>query len=636
MKKSVIITGFLLGSSMLSFAGDVEQSVSSKIKEVKVFVQGAQVVREASFNVVPGRSVITLKDLPWSIDTKTIRIKSKGDFYILSVMHRRNYLKGPDNSGEINRLQTEKSNVSTMLESEERHLVVLRKQEVLIQGNTPKAESKENYWTLDELKNLVNYFGEQFDKISGAILISERKINDYKTNLTTLTNQISSIGSPQDKWISEVVVQVFADKPGRGNLELQYITQNAGWKPSYDLRVNNLKNPVTLSYKAEINQNTGEDWDNVKLVLSTKNPYLTDRLQVLQPWYIEPMKKMNNQSRGGAGNSQAIKPNGVTSDFQKGEITGKITDVNGYPLPGVTIVIKGTTIGTITDLDGRYSLRIDQPNSTLVCNYIGYKGIETEANSPLINFILGEDLIELEEIVVIGYGSSRSDDYSASPVKQDLEPEDFVIKDQEDMDENYEEMEVKIPYSIPSDGKDYTAVVDDLKLASDYVYKCVPKLSREVYLQAGISGYGKYMLKPGNAGLFYQGTYLGNMDMKFGNYSDTLDVSFGNDEKIVVKREKVSDKEQAKAISANKTIEKNFKITVKNTKNEPVKLQLQDQYPIAAKDYIQSEPIVGKDASYDEKTGIITWNLDLKPNEEKEILFGYRIKFPKSKKVIQE
>ena len=631
MKKLATSVIYII-TSLITFAGETEQSIQSDIKQVKVFVQGAQVVREASFTVTAGRSVVVLKDLPWNIDSKTIRIKSKGDFYILSVMYRRNYLKGPDNSEEIKRLEAEKKETLDLLESEERRLAVMKKQESLIQGNMPKADSKENYWTLDELKNLVNYFGEQFNNISVGILESERKIKAYKEKISGLSNQIASFGSPQNKSVSEIIVQLFANKPGKGSMELQYITPNAGWKPAYDLRVKNLNNPLTLSYKAEISQNTGENWDNVKLILSTKNPYASNKLQILKPWYIEPMNKPREKS----GNSRVVKPNSLVSNFQNGDVNGRITDQSGEPIPGVNIYIKGTTTGTVTDIDGRFNLHIDQPGSVLVCNFIGYSSIETEANSPMIDFVLAEDMTRLEEVVVVGYGTRANGSYAESSVDKPEEPEDFVIKDQEDMDENFEELEVKIPYSIPSDGKEYTAVLTDIEMESDYVYKCVPKLNRDVFLQARIGNYGKYMLKPGSAGLFNQGTFLGSINMNFKQYEDTLDISFGNDEKIVVKREKLSDKEQSKTFGTSKTIEKNFRITVKNNKNENVKIQLQDQYPVATKDYILSEPIIDKTVINDEKTGILTWNLELKPYEEKEIQFGYRIKFPKSKRVMQE
>jgi len=364
-------------------------------------------------------------------------------------------------------------------------------------------------------------------------------------------------------------------------------------------------------------------------------------LQTLQPWFIEPVTEAHQGfpivgRHGRSGPSKVIKPNGMVSDYQKGDISGQITGEDGTPLPGVNILVKGTTNGTITDIDGRFTIHIDQPNSKLVCSYIGFEGLETEANSPLINFILAEDIQELQEIVVIGYGTVSGGSINETPSAVNPLPEKFIIKDHEDMDENFEELEVSIPYTIPSDGKEYTALLTDIELGSDYIYKSVPKLNRNVFLQARISGYGKYFFRPGNAGLFYQGTYLGNLNMSFSKYEDTLDISFGNEEKIIVKREKLSDENRSKALSASRTIEKSFKITIKNTKNETVKIQLQDQYPVATKDYIQSEPILGKTAVYDEKTGIITWNLELKPYEEKEVKFGYQIKFPKSKKIIQE
>lgn len=108
---------------------------------------------------------------------------------------------------------------------------------------------------------------------------------------------------------------------------------------------------------------------------------------------------------------------------QEMTVTGIVTDASdGTPLPGVTVAVKGTTNGTITTPDGRYTLQVES-GQTLVFSFIGYKSIELEATTSTINALLEEDVIGMEEVVVIGYGSVKKEDATGSIIA--VKAEDF-------------------------------------------------------------------------------------------------------------------------------------------------------------------------------------------------------------------
>lgn len=107
----------------------------------------------------------------------------------------------------------------------------------------------------------------------------------------------------------------------------------------------------------------------------------------------------------------------VTRDRQPQEIVvkGKVTDEDGNPLPGVNIIIKGTLTGTITDLDGNYSIEVEDPDAILVFSFIGFRTQEVEISGrTAINITLTEDIIGLEEVVAIGYGTVKRSDLTGS------------------------------------------------------------------------------------------------------------------------------------------------------------------------------------------------------------------------------
>lgn len=99
---------------------------------------------------------------------------------------------------------------------------------------------------------------------------------------------------------------------------------------------------------------------------------------------------------------------------QNSQVSGTINDETGSPMPGVTVVLKGTTSGTTTDLDGKYSLSVPT-DGVLVFSFIGYLTVEeTVGNRSTIDLSLSPDMADLEEVVVIGYGTAKKRDITGA------------------------------------------------------------------------------------------------------------------------------------------------------------------------------------------------------------------------------
>lgn len=97
----------------------------------------------------------------------------------------------------------------------------------------------------------------------------------------------------------------------------------------------------------------------------------------------------------------------ATNGYAQNMVRGVVTDVTGDPLPGVSVVVKGTTTGTTTDIDGRYSINASN-TATLEFSYIGMNKQEIKVNGrSTINIILKEDVANLDEVVVVGYGTQK-------------------------------------------------------------------------------------------------------------------------------------------------------------------------------------------------------------------------------------
>lgn len=157
-----------------------------------------------------------------------------------------------------------------------------------------------------------------------------------------LRNQIIAMRESENKSTSEIRIRVKAPASGTASFQVNYLVANAGWYPKYDVRVKNINELLSLTYKAEVYQNTGVDWKNVKLRFSNANPNQSGQSPNLDKWEL-------NYARFTSVNKFAVPQT-------PGTVSGVVLDEQGQPIPGASVLVKGTTIGTATDLDGRYSL----------------------------------------------------------------------------------------------------------------------------------------------------------------------------------------------------------------------------------------------------------------------------------------
>lgn len=118
---------------------------------------------------------------------------------------------------------------------------------------------------------------------------------------------------------------------------------------------------------------------------------------------------------GSTAEMMAANAHDLSVSQQVSTFKGSVVDVNGEPLIGVNVLEKGTTNGTITDFDGKFTLNLSSPNAILVFSYIGYVSQEVPAkNQNGLKLVLKEDTETLDEVVVIGYGAVRKADVAGS------------------------------------------------------------------------------------------------------------------------------------------------------------------------------------------------------------------------------
>jgi uncharacterized protein (TIGR02231 family) len=196
------------------------------------------------------------------------------------------------------------------------------------------------------------------------------------------------------------------------------------------------------------------------------------------------------------------------------------------------------------------------------------------------------------------------------------------------------EFEIKQPYSVPSDAKPYIIDVSTHTLPATYIHFSAPKIDRDAFLLARITGWEALDLVEGPANIYFGDTYVGQSYIATRTADDTLDLSLGRDNKVLVTRAKLQDFNNAKLIGNSKRVTQGFEITAKNNRKGPVTITIEDQLPISQDAEITVEALETSKAEYEAATGKLTWKMTLQPGEVRKITLQYSVKYPKSKTVI--
>ena len=288
MKKTVQVAVTFLLLSAPSFAQDPVWISNSDIKEVKIYQQGAMVSRSAKTTLNQGVQELVFDGLSPFINPQSIQVKGLGDATILSVQFQQNYLKEKRKSDEVLQLEELLDSLQVKSMQLRNKLAVLGDAQALLQSNKTVGGSS-NGLAADKLEQVTDFFLRKMIALKEEQLQTQKKEKKLSEQLAKVQQQLNQLQQKRQQSTGTIVVRLDARSRGAASFELNYIiATNVYWTAFYDIRATDVQaGKVDLVHKAKVNQSTGEDWDKVKLSLSTGNPALGTERPVLHPWYLD-------------------------------------------------------------------------------------------------------------------------------------------------------------------------------------------------------------------------------------------------------------------------------------------------------------------------------------------------------------
>ena len=621
MKK--IFSLLLVFTVAFSFAQ--EKIVKTKVSSATVFLNSAQVTRTKNVQLSKGVQTLKFTDLSPFVDKKSIQIKA-ANVEIQAINFQKDYLKKSSKSQEITALQSQIEKLQDQIDLEEINRSSTKEDINFLKGNR-EIGGKNQTLNATTLRETAQFYSTQLKKLKLAELASTKKLDALNDQMAKVQKQLKEITSEKEYAPGEIYVKVKSPSTKTIAMELTYNVSNVSWYPSYDVRVKDINSPLSLVYKANLKQNSQVDWTNVKLRFSSANPSQSTKAGKIRPYFLD----------------YGTYPPQYKSDVDA--VSGVVRDaVTGQTLPGVNVIVKGTSIGTTSDFDGNFSLKVPSNDVALVFTYLGFKNQERRVYGSFMDVRLQENPAQLDEVVIVG--SARNNRLKkkkkSKPLGLSYSANNDVrirgaasgIATREIINQTSVSFEVVEPYSVKSSNKDFVISVKSYESNASYNYYAVPRIEENAFLVASLSDWEQFNLLPGEANVYFEDTFIGTSLIDTQNTEKTLELSLGIDKNVQVKREKAKDFTTRQFIGNKQEENRIWNISVKNNKAQSIQMTVLDQIPISRREEIKVTLDKEFKGTLNKETGEVKWSFNVASKATQKMQLKYSVRYPKNQRLV--
>ena len=262
----------------------------AKIKQATVYFTGAELTHTASANIPKGTSELVIKNVANTLSEETIRVLAPSNVTVLSAQFTNQYMEEYDAeryAPALKRVQDSLALLDNQLKKYRNERYSKEKTISFLDGNNA-LQGHQDGLTLADIPKVMDYYTTKRIELLNSI-------DEIKAKEETLSAAINKLNAKLDTNVSKqehlsngkIILQLMSPVAQKADFQVSYISTQATWYPSYELRGEKLTEPIHLLYKGQIAQNTGVDWKGVKLALSSGNPNKSNQFPVLKTWFVQ-------------------------------------------------------------------------------------------------------------------------------------------------------------------------------------------------------------------------------------------------------------------------------------------------------------------------------------------------------------
>jgi hypothetical protein len=572
----MVVVGAFAGLS----AGAQEASgtaVAGKIESVTVYRGQAMVTRVLAMDLKAGLTELVVTDLPQGVVGHSLVASADGNVQIQAVRFRTRAVQDNPRK-EVADLQAEIKTVSQALRANAASQGLLKKKESLLDNlenfsaDRVKDDLARGTLNAESLTGVTDYIFAQRTELSEAMFQAAEESAALNERLGLLQRQLSEMVASSTRTAREAVVFLSAPREAKATVRLGYMVGGAHWSPSYNLRTDAAGKEIGLEYSAIVQQVSGEDWNGVKLTLSTAQPNMAADAPLLMPLWVT-----------------------LTSD--------KATATVGSSRPS-----SGELAESQVRLRGQIAENLAR----------------RESNQKDIAGRISEDWETnryTNSLQILDLTNSRDMLFSIKNAASDSDAMAVVYA-------------IPGAMSVASRQDQQMVRIATMKLQGDFYNLAVPVMTSNVYLQADLVNTSDIALLSGPVSSYMDGQFMGTGRLPVVVKGQRFTVGFGVDSQLRARRELVDKTETVQG--GNRVLTFTYKLAIDNYKDKPVAVRVLDRLPDPKNADIRvtfGKPGVelSKDATYVatlRKSGILRWDIDTpaKSSGDKAVTIGYDFK----------
>ena len=528
---------FVILLPSFGFSADI---VPGKISKVRLYTDRAEVTRSIKRKILAGKSQFSVGPLPDSIRSNSVRVSLIGDSpaRLINVKTSRDYDKN-FLSDDITKQEKIVQSIEKEVRATQNLLKTLDLQiefiNLLVNSESEKGKLYSNGtnkqtgpkdW--DQTLNFVSTRGAQFHQ---KLSKTEDDLAETEKQLKAAKKKLQDLQAGIKKTAHRVILDWKSPSESVSDIEITYQVSNTRWKPVYQLSADTEKKSLTVLYQGEIIQRTGEDWENVKMELSTGRPSLGGAPPNLSPWVVD-----------------FLPPPSKTRKLQRKMLNAPMAMDSVVEMESAPMMAAGAAV--------------------------------TETGTSLIYTLLDKQ-------------------------------------------------------TISSGVSDHRSTIVEKKFPIDLNYISIPKRSAFVYLNSKTINKSPFHFLQGRGWIYLNKSFVGTVWMNQTAPEQELKLGLGADEGIKVERKLIRKEGGEEGLFDKKDrLRYIYEIQLENFKKSEILLTLKDQLPLSYHENIEvkTNDISPTPKKVDEKN-IITWEINLKPNEKKTVRIDYQIEYPVGKPI---
>ena len=618
---------FVLLTAALHF-GASAQDLSTEIKEATVYRSEAFIERGVRMEIQKGNATLNFTGLPQGIDLESIKVKSDPEFQILDIRPELRSLEHDSIKLRSIKLEADyKKAVRTHKKMRSEWDILKREESVLLNNTSFKGE--QNGLQAAAFKANMDYLAQNLRRLRQAMADQQAIVDQQSILVNRINGQIQLLRSKRSK--SEQIVRVQIDAPKTASYEISifYLEGNAAWRPSYELSCTSLDQALHLVAKGKVKQQTGTDWEQVDLKLTTADPSRGNMPPEFEVFRLNFGRPYRPQPIGGPSllpSQSAYRVQGIVFDSQTREA-----------LPFATLIAydaRGSFSGSaITAEDGSFELKARSGIARLEIDYIGYskKSVALTADQPYLSLPMEAESSQLEEVVISSEDVAfRTNDKMVPMSSRGARGESEFSQVVANRESNHLHFSITQPQDIPSSGQEISVHLREWDLPAHFQYMAYPAQEEQAFLFAYIPDWRKHDLLSGEVALSMGGQYLGKTQIDARSMKDSLEIPMGRDEQILVRRESVRNEQSKSIFGGNITEERSFAIHLKNEKESAISMEVIDQIPVSANPDIVVKVIDLNGGELQQANGKVSWTVRLEPGSSMVLPFSYSVRYPKN------